>query len=382
MKDNLYYAMLNDDLIKEPKELENKHPLSVSTWGEEEKQALHEVIQSGNYTMGNKVSDFETLYADWCNSKHAVMVNSGSSANLLMAAAYSLRQQNSGTVIVPAVSWATSYAPFHQYGWKLKFVDIDKDTLNYDMEALKSAYTGSELILAVNLLGNPNDFMNFPSMNILEDNCESMGAEYCGMRTGNFGLMASHSMFFSHHIQTMEGGIITTDDDYFYNMLLCLRSHGWTRHLSKDNPLHAKVSSYEFIYPGYNVRPIEMMGAVGIQQMYKIDGFIQSRRDNAEVWKDICKSRGWWFQQEAEHGKSSWFAFAIVSDDIEEIKKEFDAKGIEYRPIVAGNFTRSPSIKWYDYTIHGEMKNADRIHDKGIYIGNTHLPVNRSLFVW
>lgn len=378
MKDALYEAMLNDDLIREPVKTKG-HPLSVSTWGDEERIALNEVIQSDNYTMGSKVSDFEALYADWCNTKYAVMVNSGSSANLLMVAAYSLRQQSAGTVIVPAVSWATSYAPFHQYGWKLKFVDIDKDTLNYDLDALKSAYTGTELILAVNLLGNPNEFKDFPSMMMLEDNCESMGAEYADMRTGNFGVMASHSMFYSHHMQTMEGGVITTDDDYFYNMLLCLRSHGWTRHLSKDNPLHAVVSSYEFIYPGYNVRPIEMMGAVGIQQIYKLNGFIKQRRENAETWKEICQQRGWWRQKEI--GKSSWFAFAIVSDEIEEIKKEFDAKKIEYRPIVAGNFTKSPSIKWYDYEIHGELKNADRIHEKGIYIGNTHQPINKSLFI-
>src|SRR3990167_9983673 len=112
-----------------------KYPLAVSTWGEEEKKALNDVIQSGNYTMGNKVSDFEALYADWCNTKYAVMVNSGSSANLLMTAAYSLRQNGCGTVIVPAVSWSTSYSPFHQYGWTLKFVDIDRNTLNYDIEA-------------------------------------------------------------------------------------------------------------------------------------------------------------------------------------------------------------------------------------------------------
>ena len=380
-KDVLYQAMLNDELIKEPEKTLplNNHPLSVPTWGEEEKQALIEVINSGKYTMGEKVSDFEALYSDWCKSKYAVMVNSGSSANLLMVAAYSLRQEGAGTVIVPAVSWATSYAPFHQYGWKLKFVDIDKDTLNYDLKSLKSAYTGKELILAVNLLGNPNDFSKFPSMQVLEDNCESMGAEYADMKTGNFGFMSSHSMFFSHHIQTMEGGVITTDDDYFYQMLLCLRSHGWTRHLPKDNVLKAKVSSYEFLYPGYNVRPIEMMGAVGVQQMYKIDGFIEKRRENALIWKEICDSRGWWMQKEI--GKSSWFSFAIVNDDIEEIKKEFDSKNIEYRPIVAGNFTKSPSIKWYNHEIHGDLTNADWIHEKGIYIGNTHQPINRSLFV-
>lgn len=354
--------------------------LAESTWNDEEIKAIQDVIQSGNYSMGTKVSDFEALYADFTNSKYAVMVNSGSSANLLMVAAYSLRKQEAGTVIVPAVSWSTSYAPFHQYGWKLKFVDIDKDTLNYDLEVLNKAHTGTELILAVNLLGNPNEFAKFPSMNILEDNCESMGAVYGGMRTGNFGLMASQSMYFSHHMQTMEGGVITTDDEYFYNMLLCLRSHGWTRHLSKDNPLHAKVSAYEFIYPGYNVRPLEIQGAVGIEQIKKLENILTGRMDNAVKWKEIASKRGWWVQKEPEFGVSSWFAFAIVDDEIQKIKDEFDQKKIEYRPIVAGNFTRSPSIKWYNHEIYGELKNADRVHDFGIYIGNSHKPINAELF--
>lgn len=347
------------------------HPLAISTFGEEEKQALLDVIESGKYTMGEKVSEFEKEYADWVNTTYAVMVNSGSSANLLMVAAYTLRN-GPGTVIVPAVSWSTSYSPFQQYGWKLKFVDVDPDTLNYDMASLERAYTGNELILAVNLLGNPCEFAQFPSMEVLEDNCESMGAVYAGMRTGNFGAMASHSTFFSHHMQTMEGGIITTDDEYFYQMLLCLRSHGWTRHLPENNVLNAKVSAYEFIYPGYNVRPIEMMGALGLKQLEKLDGFILKRRENAEKWQEYCQHRGWWCQKETKHGKSSWFAFAVIDDHIDEIKEEFAAKGIEYRPIVGGNFTRSPSLKYYDHEIFEDLNNADRVHDYGIYIGNHH----------
>lgn len=347
------------------------HPLAISTFGEEEKQALLDVIESGRYTMGDKVSQFEQEYAGWVNTKYAVMVNSGSSANLLMVAAYTLRN-GPGTVIVPAVSWSTSYSPFQQYGWKLKFVDIDKDTLNYDLAELAKAYTGTELILAVNLLGNPNDFMHFPSMNIIEDNCESMGAVYAGMRTGNFGVMASHSTFFSHHMQTMEGGIITTDDEYYYQMLLCLRSHGWTRHLPKENVFNVKPSAYEFLFPGYNVRPIEMMGAVGLKQLEKLDSFIEARRENAEPWKVLCENRGWWYQKEPKHGKSSWFAFAIVDDDIDEIKKQLESDGIEYRPLVAGNFVKSASIEYYNYEA-GELPNAQRVHEKGIYIGNYHI---------
>ena len=352
-------------------------PLAVSTWGEEEREAILRVLDSGMVTMGEEVKAFEEEYADWVNTKYAVMVNSGSSANLLMVAAYTLRN-GPGTVIVPAVSWSTSYSPFQQYGWKLKFVDIDPETLNYHIPSLEKAYTGTELILAVNLLGNPNEFMDFPSMEILEDNCESMGARYANMRTGNFGIMSSHSMFFSHHIQTMEGGVITTDDEYFYQMLLCLRSHGWTRHLPEENVFNVKPSAYDFLFPGYNVRPIEMMGAVGRVQLEKIDGFLKGMLENAARWYEVCKKRGWWHQKEPKHGFSSWFSFAIVEDKIEEIKKEFDAKGIQYRPLVAGNFTKSPSIKYYNAEF-GDLPNADSVHTNGIYVGNYHTPIDWSM---
>ncbi len=364
-------------------------PLAVSTWGEEERDAILKVLDSSRFSMGEKVKEFERLYAEWCNTKYAVMVNSGSSANLLMVAAYTLRNHGDWvkgtgkqpTVIVPAVSWSTSYSPFQQYGWNLKFVDVDKDTLNYDTSELALEYEEGDLILAVNLLGNPNDYRWFPSMNILEDNCESMGSVYSGMRTGNFGLMSSHSTFFSHHIQTMEGGIVTTDDEHYYQMLLCLRSHGWTRHLPENNVFGVKPSAYEFLFPGYNVRPTEMQAAVGIEQLKKIDGFIKARQENAEKWKEVCRRRGWWFQIEPKSGFSSWFAFAIVEDNIDEIKKELTTKGHEYRPLVAGNFLRSRSIEWYQVEDADDSMCpiADRVHEKGIYIGNHHQPIEFDL---
>jgi CDP-6-deoxy-D-xylo-4-hexulose-3-dehydrase len=362
-------------------------PLAINSWGEEEKSALLKVVESGNYTMGAKVSEFEKMYAGYVGTKYCVACNSGSSANLLMVAAMSLRQ-GVGTVIAPAVSWSTSYSPFQQYGWKIKFVDIDRQTLNYDLDQLNKAYTGQELVLAVNLLGNPNDFMRFPTMDVLEDNCESMGAEYealgrdgdrifkANLKTGSFGIMSSHSTFFSHHIQTMEGGMVTTDDETFYEMLLCLRSHGWTRHLPKDNVLKAKVSSYEFIYPGYNVRPLEVQAAVGVEQLKKLPKFIEQRRENAERFKQKAKEKGWTVQKEI--GKSSWFAFSILADDIEEVKKELDSKGIEHRPVVAGNFVKSDSIKYYDHEVFESLPNADYVHSNGLYIGNNHQPIDWS----
>jgi len=343
------------------------HPIASQTWGEDEVNALKEVIESNRYTCGDKVKEFEEDFAARTGTNHAVMVNSGSSANLLMVAAMSLRQ-GVGTVIVPAISWSTSYAPLQQYGWKLKFVDIDRETLNYDISQLHEAYTGNELILAVNLLGNPNDYSRFPALgnSVLEDNCESMGAKYGSVPTGNFGGMSSHSMYFSHHICTMEGGVITTDDEEYYDTLLSLRSHGWTRHRGDEG--------YNFIYPGYNVRPIEMMGAVGLKQMEKLNGFVLGRRRNAETFplKTQIEPKNGEFI-----GESSRYGFSIVSENIAEIKAYFDTCGVEYRPILS-HFTRSEAIKYFDYEIHGSLENADYVYDNGIYIGNSHEPVDWS----
>lgn len=336
-------------------------PLASNTWGEEEEQAAIEVIRSGQVTMGRKVKEFEEAYARYCGTKYCVAVNSGSSANLLMVAAYTLRH-GVGTVIVPAVGWATSYSPFQQYGWKLVFVDVDRETLNYDLSALWGAAFKYEdedpVILAINLLGNPNEYLGFPrKCHILEDNCESMGAEYEGQKTGSFGLMASHSTYFSHHICTMEGGMITTNDEYFYHMLLSLRSHGWTRHLPEDNALRAKVESFRFILPGYNVRPTEIQCAIGLEQLKRLDGFVEARRANAKAFP--CKTQ-------REIGKSSWFGMAVHREDWPRFE-DYDS-----RPVVTGNFLRQPVIQHYKHEVFGEMKNADYVHDHMKMIGNNH----------
>jgi len=334
--------------------------LSQSTWGEEEKRAAIDVINSGFVTMGKKVAEFEKAYAEYVGTKYCVACNSGSSANLLMVAAYTLRY-GPGVVVVPTVAWSTSYSPFQQYGWHLKFVDVDRETLNFDPVNLWRAVENVDdpVILAVNLLGNPNDFNAFPrKCHILEDNCESMGAEYDGRKAGAFGLMSSHSTYFSHHICTMEGGMVTTNDEWFYHALLSLRSHGWTRHLPEINVFKAKPSQFDFIMPGYNVRPTEIQAAIGLEQLKKLDGFVKVRRENAERFP---------LKTQKEIGKSSWYGFAVFGEDVEKVKGHY-----ETRPIVTGNFLRSPSIKYYDYSIHGDTRNADYIHDHGCFIGNNH----------
>lgn len=337
-------------------------PLAVSTWDKEEEKAIHEVMASGRYTMGAKTEAFERAYADYVGTKYCVAVNSGSSANLLMVAAFTLRnsfrQHFKPVVIVPAVGWSTSYSPFQQYGWQLVFCDIDADTLNYDLDMLHrlTGRHSPNAILAINLLGNPNDYARFPDVPIIEDNCEAMGAQYCGRMTGSFGVMASHSTFFSHHLCTMEGGLITTDDEHYYHMLLSIRSHGWTRHLPAKNRLDAKVDKFHFIYPGYNVRPTEMQCAIGLEQLKKLPGFIRQRRDNANRFP---------FRTQQEIGKSSWFGMTVYGKD-RELVGEYES-----RPVVTGNFLRQPAIKYYDYVAY-PVPNADYIHDNALMIGNSH----------
>jgi len=336
-------------------------PLSIDTWGPEERHAVLRVLDSGMYTMGGTTLAFEKAYAEYCGTKYCVAVNSGSSAVLLMVAAWTMRYGR-GTVIVPAVGWATSYSPFQQYGWKLRFVDIDRDTLNYDQEALWGAVTGADLILAINLLGNPNDFDSFPALPVLEDNCEAMGAVYKGRRTGSLGKMSAHSTYFSHHICTMEGGMVTTDDEHFYHMLLSLRSHGWTRHLPEKNKLGAVPDKFSFILPGYNVRPTEMQCAIGIEQLKKLPDFIEQRRENARRFP---------YRTQREIGKSSWFGFVVYDDEAKMLAQKY-----EHRPVVTGNFLRQPVIKYYDYEVSGELKNADYIHDHALMIGNSHARID------
>jgi CDP-6-deoxy-D-xylo-4-hexulose-3-dehydrase len=341
------------------------HPLASSTWGEEEIAAVCEVVASGNFTMGAKTSEYERAFASYIGTKYALACNSGSSANLLMVAAYTLRYGR-GTVIVPAVAWSTSYSPFQQYGWRLVFVDIDRDTLNYAPVDLWKAVEFYEdpLILAVNLLGNPNDFNAFPrKCHILEDNCESLGAEYDGKKTGSFGLMASHSTFFAHHICTMEGGVVTTNDEWLYQAMLCLRSHGWDRHLPEKNVFGVKPGQFNFLFPGYNLRPTEMQSALGLKQLPKLDKFVEARRDNAARFP---------YPTQKEIGKSSWYGITVMGDG----NVATVSKTCEMRPVVSGNFLRSPSIKHYKHEIFGMTPNADYIHDHACFIGNSHQKID------
>lgn len=366
------------------------YPLATSTWDEKELEAIQSVINRDMYTMGESVAQFEKDFCKFTGSKYSVMVSSGSTANLIATAALfytkNPKLKRGDEVIVPAVSWSTTYYPLYQYGLKLKFVDIDLETLNYDLDVLKSAITdNTKMIMVVNLLGNPNDFDKIFEMTkdkdifILEDNCESMGAEYKGKQAGTFGIMGTFSTFFSHHMATMEGGFVVTDDEELYHILLSLRAHGWTRNLPKENKVCTKSDnwfeeSFRFVLPGYNVRPVEMSGAIGIEQLKKLPNFLAKRRENAKLFQELFSNHPDFIIQK-DICNSSWFGFSLIIKPTSKLKRVdivknlMDAK-IDCRPIVTGNFTRNDVMKYFDYEIHGELKNADYLHENGLFVGN------------
>ena len=377
-----------------------KYSLASSTWDEKELASIQRVIDSGNYSMGNEVIKFEQEFAKFTGSKYCVMVNSGSSANLIMTAALFYRKENKlqpgDEVIVPAVSWPTTFYPLAQYGLKLKFVDIDKNTLNYDLNALKAAVSDkTRLLMVVNLLGNPNDFAQIneiitnKNITLIEDNCESMGALFQAKQAGTFGVMGSFSTFFSHHMATMEGGMVVTDDEELYHILLSLRAHGWTRNLPKFNHVCGEKSddpfeeSFRFVLPGYNVRPIEMEAAVGLEQLKKLPSFIQERRNNAVHFQQLFANHPDFYIQQ-EIGSSSWFGFSFVIKESSKLTRKEVAKklmdtGIECRPIVAGNFAKNEVMKYFNYEIHGELTNAELIDRNGLFVGNHQFDISQEI---
>jgi len=375
-----------------------KFPLATATWGQEEQDAMQRVIASGMFTMGEHVKAFERDFSQYVQSKYCVMVNSGSSAILLMVAALfytknsKLKLKRGDEVIVPAVSWSTTYYPLYQYGLKIKFVDIDLNTLNYDLEQLEQAVSHkTRAIMAVNLLGNPNDFnrineiIDGRDIVLMEDNCESMGAKFEGKQAGTFGVMGGFSSFFSHHISTMEGGLIVTNDEELYQILLSLRAHGWTRNLPKKNLVCSDKSddpfeeSFRFVLPGYNVRPLEIEGALGIEQVKRLPSLIGARRENGKLMQSSLANHPDIIIQQ-EIGESSWFGFSLVIRPNSNLTRKalvikLNELGFECRPIVAGNFAKNEVVKYFDSEVHGTLKNAEHIDQNGLFVGNHHYPI-------
>ena len=374
------------------------YPLASTTWDEAEYQALSRVIGSGRHTMGPEVAAFEQAFARYCGSRFAVMASSGSAANLLaLAAAFwhpDWGWRHGDEVIVPAVSWSTTYFPVTQTGLRLRFVDIEAATLNIDPDLVEAAITPrSRAILAVNLLGNPaaldrlRQIADGAGLILIEDNCESLGARLQGRMAGTLGEMGTFSSFFSHHINTMEGGMVVTDDRRLYDNLLALRAHGWTRDLGDDSHLPIEPDPFQrqfrFVLPGYNLRPLEMEGALGQQQLRKLPRFVSARRDNGKLFQSLFADME---DVDIQHetGESSWFGFAMIlkgrlAARRGDLVRALTAAEIESRPVVAGNFLNNPVIAKLDHSVASSLSAAERIDRDGLFTGNHHFLIRPQL---
>ena len=374
-------------------------PLASSTWSVEEYSAIERVIQSRRFTMGDEVRNYESEFATQLGSRYGVMSNSGSSANLLAIAGLKYMRdsqfRDGDEIIVPAVSWSTTFYPVHQLGFQLSFIDIDLETLNLDPQKVLDAISPrTRAILAVNLLGNPSNLIELSKIAkdndlvLLEDNCESLGASIDDKYAGTFGIAGTFSSFFSHHISTMEGGMTLTNDLSLYETMISLRAHGWTRELPVTNAVHNKSGDmwddfYRFVLPGYNLRPLEIEAAIGREQIKKLNQFVFRRRENHKILLN-ASSRFPNIKLQRENGNSSWFGFSLLLSGHLEGKREalisrLNQAGIESRPIVAGNFTRNPVIKHLRHKEIPQLPHADTIHKNGLFVGNHHFDLSAQL---
>lgn len=371
-----------------------RYPLAISSWSEEEIEVVHKVLESGRLTMGDRVKQFEQEFAEYYNVKYAIMVNSGSSANLLGAAA--LRYAHGFTkekdeIIVPAVGWSTTYFPFHQLGYSLIFVDID-DNLCINTQKIREEITmRTRAICGVNLLGFPCDFnaikdiCNENDLLYIEDNCEALGAGACGTQ----GVYGTFSFFFSHHIQTIEGGMLITNDEGLYQAALALRAHGWVRDLPEINNYHRKNdNSFEgdwtFVLPGYNLRPSEINGALGSCQLKKLDTFLSQRRKNAVIYQDLFGEVDYCdiFYPQTH---ASWFSFPfLLTGELRNARplvlKTFKEHGIGVRPIASGNFTNQPVMSKLNCAYkYNKFVGAEDVDRYGFMVGNNHTGLEEEL---
>lgn len=385
-----------------------KFPLVTNNAGVPELLAMVETILNNQLTMGSQVAAFEEAFAKWVGSPYAVMSNSGSSANLLAVAAMvnperKVWLRKGAEVLVPAVCWSTSVFPLMQCGLTPVLMDCDPVTMNVDVEDMKRRITDqTKGIVMVHVLGNSApmqallDLCKQHELVILEDTCESLGsyatiaeAESTQRKMlGTFGDFGSYSFYFSHHMTTGEGGMTTCKTLEDYNLLRCLRAHGWTRHRTDQKEQDARFpnidSRFNFINVGYNLRPMEVQGAMGLVQLKNLAEANQNRRDNFEAFTRTLEAHPDYQQQfsvfrAAPGTDPAWFGMACTLDAAYEhqqrdLLEHLSAKGIQNRPVISGNFARQPCMKLHGLNFDPQdYPGAEIIHTRGFFVGSHHV---------
>jgi len=340
-------------------------------------------------TKGPVTLQLEKKYSKWLGRKYSVFCNSGSSANLLMLSAFKechYRNMNTPprvSVVVPSVAWATDLAPVMQLGMMPLLCDCNMDDLSVDLEHLEEIFQrkNPDVLIMVSVLGLvPNmdkvvELCNRYDVMLLEDACESMGCEYKGKKLGTFGRMSSFSTFFGHHISTIEGGFISTDDEELYELLVSLRSHGWDRDLKKETQIELQKewnvsefdAMYTFYYPGFNLRSTDLQAFIGLNQIDKLDDWGKKREKNFNIYQNLIVNDYWKAKPQKDSFISN-FAYPVVHPNRDIIVKDLQENDIEVRPMICGSMGTQPFyIKEHSKL---ELPNVSIIDKYGFYLPN------------
>lgn len=377
---------MNSPLVSTKKKLNVS--LVKNTISNEEIDLLIEWLRKHpRLTKGDLTLEFERKWSEFIGVEYSVFVNSGSSANLLMV--YLLLEtgmiKREDKVIVPSLSWATSLAPFMQFGLTPILCDCNMDDLSIDIDHFQQLIKehSPKVLMLVPILGFvPNmdvvmDICKANNIILLEDACESLGSKYNGKQLGSFGLMSAFSTYFGHHISTIEGGMICTNDKKISNVLRALRSHGWDRDMDKD--VSADLRSryavtdfndlYTFYYAGFNVRATDVQAFLGIHQLEKLPMIVKNRNLNYNYYKEHLDNR-YWKPTDLKNSYVSNFAYPIISKNRDNIVVNLKNNGVECRPLLSGSLAQQPY--WFERYGQTPLKNCDIIHDQGMYIPNNH----------
>jgi CDP-6-deoxy-D-xylo-4-hexulose-3-dehydrase len=347
------------------------------------------IMSAKKLSMGSETSRFERYFAEAQGCRHAVFVNSGSSANLaLLQALLNIGRLRSGSRIgVSAVTWATNVMPIIELGMTPVVIDCALDTLNVSPETLTPLLKDIDCLFLTNALGFADDLPRIVSLCkragvlLLEDNCESIGSRISETLLGNFGLASTFSFFVGHHLSTIEGGVIATDDGELYRALVMVRAHGWDRELPKREQRRLRnmfgvddfFSRFTFYDLAYNIRPTDVQGFLGAEQLRYLPIIIEKRERNFLKLFPLINAHPDLMPLRVGHMQTvSNFAIPVVAKrkkEYEQLKKRFMKSRVEIRPIIAGNISKQPFFKKY---VHGrkEYPNAEHIHKNGFYFPN------------
>lgn len=385
-------------------------PLVDSSYDTQEIIRCIETLVSGQLTMGARVREFEQAFAATVGAPFAVMVNSGSSANLLAVSALvnparARRLAPGDHVAVPAVCWSTSLWPLVQMGLRPVLIDVDPATLNLSIESLRRAMTSHPIraVMMVHILGCSTDLdallriVREHDLVMIEDTCESLGSTQHGRWLGTLGNFGTFSFYFSHHMTTIEGGMVIGRTQEDEDLLRCLRSHGWSReqsdraHIEQANP--GIDPRYLFVNLGYNVRPMEIQAAFGFEQLGRLDAMNAHRKNNVRRLREAFCCHPLWngqllFPTSPGGLEPCWFGFPfLIAETVPFDNRAFTRllldRGIDTRPIVSGNMALQPAMRLLPVDLSlAPFDGAQRIHDRGVYIGCHAKPLDTTRIEW